>query len=64
MLNVLKFSNDFIGCGGEIITPGIITSPVNYINEYGFVTDLNEYANNLNCTWIIRAPPEQVIQLV
>lgn len=50
----------FIGCGSEITTPGLIKSPMSFDNLFG----IHGYPRNINCTWIIRAPPEQVVQLV
>jgi len=49
-----------IVCGGEITTPGQIKFPADIVESRGN----NEYPNSENCTWIIRAPPRQVIQLV
>ncbi|XP_022177373.1 cubilin-like [Myzus persicae] len=48
------------GCGSEITTPGTIKSPMSYETLYG----IHGYPRNLNCTWIVRAPPEQIVQLV
>jgi len=45
-------------CGGEMTTPGLIKSPVIMKNFEKI------YPDNLNCTWIIRAPSKQIIQLV
>ncbi|VVC39264.1 EGF-like, conserved site,EGF-like calcium-binding domain,CUB domain,EGF domain,EGF-like calcium- [Cinara cedri] len=45
------------GCGGEIKTPGIIEPPTEVDAIISGVT------SRLNCSWVIRAPPEQVIQL-
>lgn len=47
----------FLVCGGQITAPGIIKSPMSPINN-------GKYPNDANCTWIIRAPPNQVIWLV
>uniref|UniRef100_A0A2H8TEF1 Cubilin n=1 Tax=Melanaphis sacchari TaxID=742174 RepID=A0A2H8TEF1_9HEMI len=51
------------GCGSEITTPGSIKSPLSFNNAY-YGPGRYGYPSNLNCTWIIRAPPGQVIQLV
>ncbi|VVC39263.1 EGF-like, conserved site,EGF-like calcium-binding domain,CUB domain,EGF domain,EGF-like calcium- [Cinara cedri] len=45
-------------CGGEITTPGLIKSSI------GSDELANGYPSNQNCTWIIRAPPGQRVQLV
>jgi len=49
----------FTGCGSEITTPGTIKSPISFDKLYGGFG----YPRNSNCTWIIRAPPEQIVQL-
>lgn len=49
-----------IACGGEITSPGFIKSPISF-NEDD--EEPNAYPNDANCTWIIRAPPDQVVQL-
>ncbi|XP_029345465.1 cubilin isoform X2 [Acyrthosiphon pisum] len=46
-------------CGGEITSPGIIKSPMTIDPLLG----TPRYPDNANCTWIIRAPPDQVVQL-
>jgi hypothetical protein len=52
-----KYFFHIIACGGEISAPGIIKSPISASN-------MGKYPNDANCTWIIRAPPNQVVWLV
>ncbi|XP_029345463.1 cubilin isoform X3 [Acyrthosiphon pisum] len=47
-------------CGGEITIPGIIKYPMTIDPLSGTY----EYPDNTNCSWIIRAPPDQVVQIV
>ncbi|CAI6368736.1 unnamed protein product [Macrosiphum euphorbiae] len=47
-------------CGGEIAIPGIIKYPTT-INP---LSGTYEYPDNANCSWIIRAPPGQAVQIV
>lgn len=58
ILNIILCST---GCGGLITAPGLIKSPVNYEDTYNYFSG---YSNNANCTWVIRAPENQVVQLV
>lgn len=46
-------------CGGEITSPGLIESPTSN-NEYNVKTGEYHY---VNCTWIVRAPSDQIIQI-
>ncbi|KAL5234243.1 hypothetical protein ACI65C_001653 [Semiaphis heraclei] len=48
------------GCGSEITSPGSIKSPISFDKLFG----IYGYPSNANCTWIIRAPPDQVVQLI
>lgn len=48
-----------IDCGGEITSPGFIRSPVSFSED----EEADAYPDEANCTWIIRAPPDQVVQL-
>lgn len=50
----------FVVCGGEIITPGEIKSSTIVDEQTGKIG----YPRNENCTWTIRAPPNQVVRLV
>lgn len=51
----------YTGCGGEIKSPGLIKSPINYEEDESDTT--NVYPSDADCTWIIRAPPDQVVLL-
>ncbi|MBO8666590.1 CUB domain-containing protein, partial [Staphylococcus aureus] len=55
-----EINYEFQGCGSEITTQGTIKSPISFDRLYGVFG----YPRNSNCTWIIRAPPEQIVQLV
>jgi len=39
-------------CGGEVNTEASLSSPVHP----------NEYFHNTNCTWVITAPPNMVVE--
>jgi len=47
-------------CGGKITNPGVIKSPMTFDKLFGTI----QYPENANCTWIIQAPPDQVVRLV
>lgn len=47
------------GCGAEITSPGLIKYPFISNEDIDTVTKY-QY---LNCTWIIRAPLDQIVQI-
>lgn len=57
MVIVILFCTE---CGGEITSPGIIKSPLAIDKIFG----TSRYPDDANCTWIVRAPPDQIVQLV
>lgn len=57
MVIVILFCTE---CGGEITSPGIIKSPLAIDKIFGIF----KYPDDANCTWVIRAPPDQTVQLV